>query len=158
MTLEWIYVTIRTPVDDSNKMIPQPFYGRFSGTTRVSRCQENFWTLWCKGRLTEADTPTIWLGAIPSRLTSAHLYHRPFFLQTGCRSCPQPTVSKHWRHCSLSNLEEKYCSDIFLLQQMLDYIKDIVDDSFVFQQQSAPLAEVIQHLSEKTQFLCYWVR
>jgi len=41
---------------------------------------------------------------------------------------------------------------------MLDYIKDIVDDSFVFQQQSAPLAEVIQHLSEKTQFLCYWVR
>jgi len=24
--------------------------------------EENFWTLWCKGRLTEADTPTIWLG------------------------------------------------------------------------------------------------
>jgi len=31
--------------------------------------EENFWTLWCKGRLTEADTPTIWLGATPSRLT-----------------------------------------------------------------------------------------
>ena len=31
---------------------PQPFYGPFSGTTRVSRCQkENFWTLWCMGRL-----------------------------------------------------------------------------------------------------------
>jgi len=28
--------------------------------------EENFWTLWCKGRLTEADTPTIWLGATPS--------------------------------------------------------------------------------------------
>jgi len=25
--------------------------------------EENFWTLWCKGRLTEADTPTIRLGA-----------------------------------------------------------------------------------------------
>jgi len=24
--------------------------------------EENFWTLWCKGRLTEADTPTIRLG------------------------------------------------------------------------------------------------
>jgi len=24
--------------------------------------EENFWTLWCNGRLTEADTLTIWLG------------------------------------------------------------------------------------------------
>ena len=40
--------------------------------------EENFWTLWCKGRLTEADTPTIWLGATPSGLTSAHL-HPPIF-------------------------------------------------------------------------------
>jgi len=37
--------------------------------------EENFWTLWCKGRLTEADTPTIRLGATPSGLTSAHLHH-----------------------------------------------------------------------------------
>jgi len=34
----------------------------------------NFWTLWCKG---EANTPTIRLGATPSRLTSAHLQHPP---------------------------------------------------------------------------------
>jgi len=33
--------------------------------------EENFWTLWCKGRLTEADTQTIQLGATPSGLTSA---------------------------------------------------------------------------------------
>ena len=39
--------------------------------------EENFWTLWCKGRLTEADTPTIWLGTTPSGLTSAHLHHPP---------------------------------------------------------------------------------
>jgi len=59
---------------------PQPFYGPFSGTTRVSWCQkENFWTLWCKERLTEADTLTIWLGATPSGLTSAHLHHPPVF-------------------------------------------------------------------------------
>jgi len=41
--------------------------------------EENFWTLWCKGRLTEADTLTIWLGTTPSGLTSAHLHYRPIF-------------------------------------------------------------------------------
>jgi len=40
--------------------------------------EENFWTSWCKGRLTEADTQTIRLGATPSGLTSAYLKH-PFF-------------------------------------------------------------------------------
>jgi len=39
--------------------------------------EENFWTLWCKGRLTEADTQTIRLGATPFGLTSAHLHHLP---------------------------------------------------------------------------------
>ena len=39
--------------------------------------EENFWTLWCKVRFTEEDTPTIWLGATPSRLTSAYLHHPP---------------------------------------------------------------------------------
>ena len=54
--------------------------------------EENFWTLWCKGRLTEADTPSIWLGATPSGLTSAHLHHPPIFLQAGYSSC-HPTNS-----------------------------------------------------------------
>ena len=50
--------------------------------------EENFWTLWCKGRLTQADTQTIRLGATPSGLTSAHLHHIPhIFLQAGCPSC-----------------------------------------------------------------------
>jgi len=44
--------------------------------------EENFWTLWCKERLTEADTPTIWLGASPSGLTSAHL-HQSHHIFTG---------------------------------------------------------------------------
>jgi len=54
--------------------------------------EENLWTLWCKGRLTEADTPTISLGATPSGLTSAHLHHPPISLQAGCPSC-RPTNS-----------------------------------------------------------------
>jgi len=45
--------------------------------------EENFWTLWCKGRLTEADTLTIRLGATPSGLNSAHLHHLPPYFFTG---------------------------------------------------------------------------
>jgi len=59
---------------------PQPFYDAFSRDhpgEPVS--EENFWTLWCKGRLTEADTPTIRLGATPFKLSSAHLHHPPIF-------------------------------------------------------------------------------
>ena len=56
--------------------------------------EENFWTLWCKGRLTEAGTPTIRMGATPSGLTSAHLQSStiPIFLPAGCPSC-RPTNS-----------------------------------------------------------------
>ena len=43
--------------------------------------EENFWTLWCNGRLREADTPTIRLGATPSGLTSAD--HHPPICFTG---------------------------------------------------------------------------
>jgi len=49
--------------------------------------EENFWILWCKGRLTEADTQTMRLGTTLSWLTSAHLHHLPIFLQAGCPSC-----------------------------------------------------------------------
>jgi len=45
----------------------QPFFRDHPGEPVP---EENFWTLWCKGRLTKADTPTIRLGATPSRLTS----------------------------------------------------------------------------------------
>jgi len=41
--------------------------------------EENSWTLWCKGRLTEADTPTIRLGATLSGVTSAPLHNPPHF-------------------------------------------------------------------------------
>jgi len=76
---------------------PQLYYSLFSGTTRVSRCQKrNFWTLWCKGRLTEADALTSRLGAITSGLTSAYLHHPPIFF-TGPDAFPaaQPKASKH---------------------------------------------------------------
>jgi len=54
--------------------------------------EENFWTLWCKGRLTEADTPTIQLGATPSGLTSAHLHYPPIFYRPDALPVAQPTL------------------------------------------------------------------
>jgi len=48
-----------------------PFYGPFSGTTRVCRCQKRTSGL----HVAREDTPTIRLGATQSRLTSAH--HHP---------------------------------------------------------------------------------
>jgi len=63
----------------------RPFFRDHAGEPMP---EENFWTLWCKGRLTEADKLTIWLGATPSRPTSAHLHHPPhIFWQARCPSC-----------------------------------------------------------------------
>jgi len=45
----------------------QPFFRDYPGEPVP---EENFWTLWCKGRFTEADTPTIRLGATPSGLVA----------------------------------------------------------------------------------------
>jgi len=53
-----------------------PFFWDHSGKPVP---EENFWTLWCKGRLTEADTPTIWLGTTPSGLTVPTKTIPPFF-------------------------------------------------------------------------------
>jgi len=69
--------------------------------------EENFQTLWCKGRLTEADTQTIRLGATPSGLTSAHLHHTAiFFYGPDALPATQQTVSKHSRQLE-EQLREK---------------------------------------------------
>jgi len=68
--------------------------------------EENFWILWCKGRLTEADTPTSWLGATPSGLTSAHLHHHP----VRPRGMPKKTWSKVIeKDCQTRQICKKRC-------------------------------------------------
>ena len=74
--------------------ILRPFFWDHSGEPVP---EENFWTPWCKGRLTEADTPTIQLGVTPSGLTSAHLHHPSIFYRPDALPATQPTVSKRWR-------------------------------------------------------------
>ena len=74
----------------------QPFYVPSSGTTPGQPVpEENFWTLWCKGRLTEADTSTIRLGTTPSGLISARIHHSPIFYRPDALPVVQPTVSKY---------------------------------------------------------------
>jgi len=70
----------------------------------VTSATENFWTLCCKGRLTEADTQTIRLGATPSGLTSSHLHHPPIFYRPDALPAAQPTVSKHGRQLCITKL------------------------------------------------------
>jgi len=69
-----------------------PFYGAFSGTTRVSRCQKKTSGLSGEREDQQRQTPTIRLGATPSGPTSARLHHPHRFLQAGCPSC-RPTNS-----------------------------------------------------------------
>jgi len=68
----------------------QLFYDPFSGATRVSRCPKEeifFWTTSLQGKITQADTPTIRLGATPSGLISNLLPSFPHFFYARCRSC-----------------------------------------------------------------------
>jgi len=67
------------------------FTALFYGTTRVRRCQKR--TLCCNGRLTEAYTQTIQLGATPSGLTSAYLHHAPYFYRPDALPATQSTAS-----------------------------------------------------------------
>ena len=65
--------------------------------------EENFWTLWCKERLTEADTPTIQLGATSSGIKQCPPPLPPIFYRPDPLPAAQPTVSKHWRQLAHSD-------------------------------------------------------
>jgi len=51
--------------------------------------EEDFWTLWCKGKLTEADTSTIRLGATPSGLFQCPPPPSPYFFTGQMPFLPQ---------------------------------------------------------------------
>jgi len=74
--------------------------------------EENFWTLWCKGRLTEADTQTICLGDTSSGLTSAHLHYPHIFYGLDALPATQPTASKHCWKTVQEITFEKTCNQV----------------------------------------------
>jgi len=75
-----------TPLEKHTTTILWPFFRDHPGEPVP---EENFWTLWCKGRLREADTNqpagrhSIWTNQCPPS---------PIFLLAGCPSC-RPTHS-----------------------------------------------------------------
>jgi len=93
--------------------------------------EENFWTLWCKRRLTEADTLTIRLVATPSALTSAHLHHPPYFLQARCPSChPSNSVKApkattlHWTVIKLEQLADTVDSCVVASVAVMSWMRE----------------------------------
>ena len=86
------------------------FTALFPGQPGWAGARRELMDLWCKGRLTEADTPTIRLGATPSGLTSDHLHHAPYFYRPDALSATQTTASKHWRQNPHPRLLSKFCS------------------------------------------------
>jgi len=90
---------------------PPPFYGHFSETTQVSRCQKKifFWTFMVEGRITVADTPTIQLGATPSGQISNPSPTSPHFY-AGCPSCRNPHyILALNRHQIFAGLHTQWC-------------------------------------------------
>jgi len=71
----------------------QPFFWDHPGEPAP---EENFWTLWCKGRLTgkHTDHPA-GRHFTSSGLTSAHLHYPPMFYRPDTLPAAQPTASKH---------------------------------------------------------------
>ena len=72
----WKFTHLQTWSTTVTTTVLRPFFWDHPGEPVP---EENFWTLWCKGRLTKADTLTIRLSATPSGLTSAYLHHHPIF-------------------------------------------------------------------------------
>ena len=58
--------------------------------------EENFWTLWCKGRLTEADADHP-AGRHSIRTTQCPPPPSPIFYRPDALPAARPTLSKHWR-------------------------------------------------------------
>jgi len=58
--------------------------------------EENFWTLMCKGRLTEADAPTNHPAGRHSIRTNQCQPPPSIFLQAGCPSCHPTNSVNHW--------------------------------------------------------------
>jgi len=81
--------------------------------------KENFWTLWCKERLTETETPTIQLGATTSGLTSAHLHHPPHFSTGQMPFLPPNQSVKALKATSAFGLGRKMLVDDQLLKTIL---------------------------------------
>ena len=77
--MQWVQVRVSSGSCYLIQPPPQPFYGPFSGTTQMSRCQKRTFGLYGARKDQQRQTMAIRLGATPSWPTSAHLHYPPFF-------------------------------------------------------------------------------
>jgi len=54
-----------------------------------------FWIFMEQGKIIEAEVPTVWVGAAPTRLTAPPPQPPRFFYRPDALPTTQPTVSKH---------------------------------------------------------------
>jgi len=71
-------------IDNFSHPPPQLFYALFGDHPGEPVPEENFWTLWCKGRFTEADTLTIPAGRHSIRTNQCPPPPSPFFSRPVC--------------------------------------------------------------------------
>jgi len=69
----------------------QPFYGPFPGPPGWASARRELLDFMVQGKINRGRH-TVRQGTTPSRLTSTHLHHPPYFVQAGCPSC-RPTNS-----------------------------------------------------------------
>ena len=72
--------------------------------------KENFWTIWCKGRLTKADRPTNPAGRHSIRTNQFPPPPSPHFLQAECPSCHPTNSVKALKATSTFGLERRHQS------------------------------------------------
>jgi len=84
--------------------------------------EENFWTLWCKGRLTEADTSTMQLGATPSGPTSANLCHPPWNTEPRLKIIKAQHQS-NYEHSYVAELKDKETPTVHMLTYCSQHTK-----------------------------------
>jgi len=86
-------------------LVPQPFYGPFSGTTRLSRCQpKNFWTLEMQRKINRGRHTDHSAGRHSIRTKQCPPPPSPdIFYGPDALPAAQPTASKHWRQLAHSD-------------------------------------------------------
>jgi len=101
VSLRWKELKVLTPTPPHHNR----FTALFPGPLGWADARRDFMV---QGKITEADTPTISLGATPSGLTSAHLHYPPFFTgQMPCLPPNQQCQSTHTKATSTFRLSRR---------------------------------------------------
>ena len=122
--------TCKFGLTSSNATPPQPFYGAlFQVPPGWVGTKENFWTLWCKERLIEADTQTIRLSATLTRLISNPPPSSPNFYSRSPSCRNSPSLSWLWTCTKYAGLHTQWRGFMLTVGYMEKRQKPLIHDS-----------------------------